>query len=92
MRVRTSASLMLVLKSGLMFLLSYYQKIFLDCIPSSHILYVALPDPQVSIMYGESFTAGHTTFFLTFSVMLKPHLVVEPSFAWTMEDLSQYRF
>ena len=62
--------------------------IFLDCIPSFHTLYAALPDPQVSIIYGGSSTAGHTTFFLTCSVMLEPHfiLVVEPSFAWTKED------
>ena len=63
---------------------------FHHSIPSFHILYAARPDPQVSIMYGGSSTAGHMTFFLTCSVMLEPHLVVEPTFAWTKEDNTSY--
>ena len=79
-----------VMKSGLMFLVGFYQKTCLNCIPSSHILYTALPDPQVSIIYEGSLTAGHTTFFLTCSVMLEPHLIVEPSFAWTRQDKTSH--
>ena len=38
------------------------------------------------IIQNESLIAGDTTFFLTCSVVLEPHVVVEPSFAWTKED------
>ena len=40
----------------------------------------------MSIIIGGFSTAGHTTFFLTCSVILEPHLVVEPSFAWTRQN------
>ena len=40
----------------------------------------------MSILENGSLTAGHNIFFLTCSVMLEPHLVVEPSFTWTKED------
>ena len=40
----------------------------------------------MSIIIEGSLTAGHTTFFLTCSVMLEPHLVVEPSFTWTRQN------
>ena len=46
----------------------------------------ALPDPQVLVLHNGSLIAGHTTFFLICSVMLEPHLVVEPSFAWIKDD------
>ena len=77
---------MLVMQSGLMFLVSDQNKYLYDIT----ILFLspckALPDPQVSIIQNGSLIAGHTTFLLTCSVMLEPHLVVEPSFAWTKED------
>ena len=40
----------------------------------------------MSIIIGGTLTAGHTTFSLTCSVMLEPHLVVESSFIWTKQD------
>ena len=48
--------------------------------------YKALPDPEVLVLHNGSLIAGHTTFFLICSVMFEPHLVVEPSFAWTRQD------
>ena len=44
----------------------------------------------MSIIYNGSLIAGHTNFVLTCFVMLEPHLVAEPSFAWTKEDNTSY--